>query len=128
MAKRLPEKQTEHDRVITASAKTWQKNPVYVVHTNPNGEQNFPVNGDQFPDVIITDSNNKLLAVEEIETEDSVTVEESQQWSEYSRFGVPMYLVVPFPKINEATSLTKNMVNIKIQGYYFENNEIKFAT
>lgn len=127
MTKRLPEKQSEHDRVIAASAKTWQKNPLYVVHTNPNGEQNFSVNGDQFPDVIITDSNNKLLAVEEIETEDSVAEEESKQWLTYSRFGVPLHLVVPAQKVNDAINLTRHMVNIKIQEYYIEDNEIKFS-
>jgi len=93
MAKRTKERQSEHDKVIEASASTWKRNPKNVVHTNPDGEQNFSVNEDSFPDVVITDRNNRLLAVEEIETKDTITDEEKSQWEEYAGFGVEFNLI-----------------------------------
>ena len=126
MANRTSDSQSEHDRVIEASAATWRRNQANVVHTNPNGKQNFSVNDSSFPDIVITDVNNRLLAIEEIETEDSVNQLESKQWTEYAGFGVKFNLVVPATKINEAYELIKPVGNIRIQGYSQRNGQIIF--
>ncbi len=108
----------EHDRIVGASAYTWIRDD-RIVHTNPGGFKNFSVNGESFPDVIVTSLQNQLIAVEEIETEDSVTDEESKQWIEYAAFGVSFNLIVPVGKLADAQILvnTKGIDNIRIQGY-----------
>jgi len=128
MTNRNPQKQSEHDKVAEASARTWRRNQDNVVYTNPNGQQNFSVGGDHFPDVVATDRNNRLVAVEEIETEDTVTIEESKQWKEYAGLGVKFNLVVPKEKTKDAFDLSRSIGNINIQGYYLENGEVRFYT
>jgi len=126
MIKRIKEKQSEHDRIIEASANTWRRDAENVVHTNPDGEQNFSVNEDSFPDVVITDQNNYLLVVEEIETEDTVTEEEKKQWEEYAGFGAKFNLVVPEAKLSDAFELIQSIDNMNIQGYRIKNGHIEF--
>lgn len=126
MEARLPQKQSEHDSVVEASAATYRKNPENVVHTNPGGEKNFSVNQDSYPDIVITDRIGNLVATEEIETEDSVVEGEVSQWEKYANFGVRFNLVVPAAEMNAATNLTRNIKNINVQGYSIENGEIRF--
>jgi len=66
MAERTDERQSEHDKVVEASATTWRKNQSNVVYTNPSGKQNFAVNRYSYPDVVVTDRNNRLVVIEEI--------------------------------------------------------------
>lgn len=115
--KRNNTKQTEHDKVVTASAATWQNKPGRVVHTNPGGDKNFSVNGDNYPDVVVVDNQNQLLAVEEIETEESVNQNEAEQWEKYSGFGVRLNLVVPESHVSEAQRLTSSISSVIVQGY-----------
>lgn len=84
------------------------------------------MNEDSFPDVIITDRNNTLIAVEEVETEDTVMEEEKQQWKEYAKFGVKFNLIVPEVKLSDALKLTYSINNVNVQGYRIINGEIKF--
>ena len=127
MENRVQKEKSNHDKVIEASAETWRKKPENVVHTNPSGQNNFSVNEDNFPDVVIVDSSNNLKAVEEIETESSVTEEEKTQWEKYASFGARFNLIIPTALVEKALKLTESISNVYIQSYHFVNGEIKFV-
>lgn len=127
MVHRSNEKQSEHDRVVEASAATWRRNSSRIVYTNPGSFKNYKVNQNSYPDVVVTDGSNNIIAVEEVETEDSVIKAEISQWGEYAGFGVKFNLIVPIGKVDDALSLTRNINNVSIQGYGIENGEIYFS-
>lgn len=114
-----------HDKIIKASANTYKKRRGIWIHVNPGEEKNFAVlsNDEEFyPDLVITDEENNLLIIEEIETDDSVNENEKSQWIKYASFGIEFRLVVPKSKLTEARNLTLGINNIEIQGYYFDLN------
>lgn len=124
---RIQQNWPEHDKVVEASANTWRQNSNQVAHTNPDGFKRFSVGETSFPDVVITDIQNRLLAVEEVETEDTLTEEGLDQWKEYSSFNVPLNLIVPAEKVLDAQTLISGIVNIKIQGYVIESGNVRFV-
>lgn len=122
---RFKKQQLIHDKVVKASANTYKIHEGVLIYINPSEEKNFFIlsNGEKFyPDVVITDEENRILTVEEIETDDSVNENEKSQWIKYASFGIKFRLVVPKSKLTEAKNLTLGINNIEIQGYYFDLN------
>lgn len=115
-----------HDKVVKAVANTYERRKGVLVYINPGEEKNFAVlsNDKEFyPDVVITDEEeNRLLIIEEIETDDSVNEDEKSQWIKYASFGTKFNLVVPKNKLTETRMLARGISNIEIQGYYFDPN------
>jgi len=126
MAKRTPEKQAEHDLVVNTSYKTWVDRGDVKAYANPGDMHNFSVAGVYYPDIVVTDLNNNFYLIEEVETEDTVTLEESQQWKVFAGFGVLLNLIVPQAKLEEAQQLIKGISNIRIQPYTINNGKIEF--
>jgi len=127
--KRTSEEQSIHDRVIAARAKEWQNYyPTYKIYANPDGEQNYSVGENQYPDIIILDEADEIVAIEEIETENSVTLEEGKQWRDYGQLGYILNLFVPVEKENRALEILKttpNMTtNIRIRKYVIVEGKV----
>lgn len=99
--------QSEHDRVVQASAETYTKKIAegFRVSTNPGSEHNVYLGSEsdpRYPDVVVWKPQSpggetgSTQIIEEIETADSVTEAEADQWVDYGRlFSGTFFLIVP---------------------------------
>lgn len=141
MAKRNNPMQSEHDKVLKASVDTYSEmlKKGYKVSINPGSEKNISVGSEsslQYPDVVVWKpyrsgaATGKAYIIEEIETSDSVTEEESKQWKDYSLLEIDKFiLVVPKKQVFQASQIVKKKeisVN-EIWYYYFKNNTVRFS-
>ena len=141
MKRRRLEWQSEHDAVVEASGRTYASWSArgYGIATNPGGSKNGfvgPPNKVRYPDVVIwkpesPNANTGTVAViEEVETEDSVTDEEADQWADYASLGIETFnLVVPRSKKLAAVEIIRKrgIVGItRVQGYYFQQGRVRF--
>ena len=126
MGVRTAEKQREHDLVASTSFKTWVDRIDVKAYANPGDEHNFSVAGTYYPDIVVTDLSNGLYLIEEVETDDTITEEESKEWHDFAGFGVLLNLIVPEEKLEEAKKLTADITNIRIQTYTFKNGRLEF--
>src|SRR2546427_12966390 len=105
MRNRRGDKQSEHDAVVSASARTYSgwANKGFKVSVNPNGQKNQFVgtSGSRlYPDVVVWEphssgsSSGKAHIIEEIETDDSVNEQEAAQWAEYGSLGISTFNLV----------------------------------
>jgi hypothetical protein len=78
-----------------------------------------------YPDMIVVDtSKNQAVILGEVETEDTVTVEHSSQWADYSSKCNTLYLYVPYASVATAKEIILRS-GIKIAGlrsYYFDQH------
>ncbi len=133
--------QGEHDAVVEASGRTYANWSAkgFGVATNPGPSKNRLVGSAdnlQYPDVIVWRPNSPgantgvAKIIEEIETEDSVTGDEADQWADYASLGVETFnLVVPVSKKTAAREIIrrKKIVGItRVQGYYFQHGQVRF--
>jgi hypothetical protein len=141
MGRRRSQGQSEHDAVVEASGRTYTSwsSRGFGVAVNPDGTKKQsvgPPNDLRYPDVIVWRpkspgaSTGTATVIEEIETEDSVTDEEADQWADYASLGVETFhLVVPVSKKPVAFEIIRRrkIVGIsKVQGYYFERGQVRF--
>jgi hypothetical protein len=141
MRDRLGEKQSEHDAVVSASARTYAgwANKGFKVSVNPNGQKNQFVGASEsplYPDVVIWEphssgsSSGKAHIIEEIETDDSVNEREAAQWSDYGSLGISTFnLVVPAGRQGDAHEIIrrKGIAGVtRVQGYHVRNGRIEF--
>lgn len=131
---------SEHDRIVRASAATYgdMVNKGYKVSVNPGGEKKQIVGPEfnpRYPDVVVWmpdsfgSTKGKAAIIEEIETADSVTDSEAEQWKDYGSLGVKFLLIVPKGYCEEALRLiTKYTANVsELWYYYYEYDSIKFG-
>jgi len=141
MRNRRGDKQSEHDAVVSASARTYSgwTNKGFKVSVNPNGQKNQFVGKSEsplYPDVVVWEphssgsSSGKAHIIEEIETDDSVNEQEAGQWSDYGSMGISTFnLVVPASRKNDAVEIIrrKGISGVtRVQGYYIRNGRIEF--
>jgi hypothetical protein len=133
--------QSEHDAVVEASGRTytdWSAKG-FGVATNPGPSKNRfvgPADNLRYPDVIVWRPNSLGAStgvakiIEEIETEDSVTGDEADQWADYASLGVETFnLVVPVSKKTAALEIIRRMKIVgvtRVQGYYFQQGQVRF--
>lgn len=113
-----PFTQFEHDQVVRASAETYNQlvQQGYKVAVNPGSEKNQQVGSGNYPDVIVWKPNpppnqtsGTAIIIEEIETEESVTQTEANQWKQFGQLSVSKFiLIVPATKAREALSLVQS--------------------
>lgn len=128
--------QLDHDDAVRASARTYgeMEKKGYKVGINPDGEKNVSVNS-HYPDVVVWKPDaiglgkGKTEIIEEIETADSVTDIEAEQWKAYGSLGVKFLLIVPKGYESETKALaSRKGANVsEFWVYYTENGTIKFA-
>jgi hypothetical protein len=63
------------------------------VRANYQGEQKHEFNG-KYPDLILA-NQGVVLAIMEVETEESITPEQADQWKELAGLGAKLILMVP---------------------------------
>ena len=114
MAKRMdPNEQSYHDRVVADLMHEYKYYPSGSrVIINPSSEHNKDING-YYPDVVCFDpSTNMTYVICEVETENSVNEQETQQWFKFAQLHTTFYLFVPDTCYSNALGLIKNH-NIK---------------
>ena len=133
--------QSEHDRVVRASANTYTDAGAkgFKISINPNGEKNFEIGSDsnnQYPDVCVWKPNSPgsnsgtVKVIEEIETEESVNETEAEQWKNYASLGIETFrLIVPKSKILTAKQIVekKKIAVTEIWHYTISNGSISFS-
>jgi hypothetical protein len=118
MARRTASSQSEHDRVIEAWAQIAARrfSGDVQVGTNPGDLRRIQVGPDddaRFPDILVwraeagdgRDGTAELVA--EIETADTLAVNEVSEWAAYGRLMVPFHLIVPVGSEEQAIRLLK---------------------
>lgn len=132
-------RQSEHDRVVLGSSKTYgeMESRGSKVSINPNGEKNRYVGGEsnpRYPDVIVWkpnfpgSSSGTAEIIEEVETADSMTRSESKQWKDYGSLGIKFILTVPKGYASIAADIVDSeKINVSEIWYYYSiNGNIKF--
>ena len=122
---RSQEQSELHDFVIEETVRNYYKeSSEYEIFTNKNGEKKKDVKG-FYPDIVIIDKSGQILVIEEIETKDSVNVDEkNRQWEVFSELGAKKFiLTVPKEKVHEAASLT-NGILCEIWFYEVKNRKL----
>jgi hypothetical protein len=140
MGTRYINSQTEHDKVVEASASTYSQltQQGYQVTTNPGNQHNRYVGVDPqlFPDVIVwkpdqTNPNKgQAIIIEEIETSETVNQNEVDQWRGFAALGVSKFiLIVPANNASEAHRLVQlnNIRVTEIWYYTIQNNQVYFT-
>jgi hypothetical protein len=124
MTTRHKDYQAVHDTIIQEAFNSLDK-VSHDVYINP-GTQNLTSVNSLYPDIIITakgDINVKFII--EVETQDSVNLNEIDQWKQYSQLGGIFYLLVPRDMKTTAEILCRqNEIKARIGIYYYENSKI----
>jgi hypothetical protein len=92
-----------HDRAVQAIAKQRfsypdKEKPDWKTWVNTKEEKTMGVkaNGNPvYPDIVVTDKENKAIIAGEIETEDTIDEDEAKQWHQYSDLCGTCYVYVP---------------------------------
>jgi hypothetical protein len=102
MAVRSFQNQDFHDTIIKTLKEIYSRRKDTIeVYINPGQEKNAALHG-IYPDIIVKNQRGYLIF--EVETLDSVTEDESNEWSNISTLGT-FYLVVPDSYQEDATKL-----------------------
>ena len=116
--------QTEHEQVIAARAK--QLGAFYRVLADPDVIRNTYTKGIH-PDIIVIDRMDRVVYVEEVESESSVTEEErNNRWTSYTALGYSFNLIVPRSQELKAKKLIKGLNIHKLYYYELTSFGIKF--
>jgi hypothetical protein len=111
---------TEHQQVV--SARVNRLRLFYRVHANV-GKHII----DTYPDIIVLDKKNRVLFIEQVETEHSITKHaKNKQWKRFTHLGYPFNLIVPKSKVMQAKELIKELSINKLYYYELVHVDIKF--
>lgn len=111
---------TVHQQVVTARVN--QLRLFYKVHANLVKHVI-----DAYPDIIVLDKKNKVLFIEQVATEHSVTKRtKDKQWKRFAHLGHPFNLIVPKSKVVQAKELIKELTINKLYYYELIHVDIKF--
>lgn len=90
----------------------------------------------QYPDVCVWkpsfpgSNSGDVSVIEEIETEESVTDNEAEQWKDYASLGIQMFrLIVPKSKVSTAKQIVekKKIAVTEIWSYTITNGTVSFS-
>jgi hypothetical protein len=124
MTTRHKDYQAVHDTIIQEAFNNLDK-VNHDVYINP-GTQNATSVNSLYPDIIITSKGDKNVKfIIEVETQDSINLNEVEQWKQYSQLGGIFYLLVPRDMKATAEILChQNEVKARIGIYYYESSRI----
>jgi hypothetical protein len=89
------------------------------VHTNPGNEKRFEIKG-YYPDVVFVNYGQIVLVVE-VETQETISEEEAEEWKDLSSLGAQLVLIVPKEMQNAAREICwKKGIAAKIKIGFFE--------
>jgi len=110
-----------HDKAVKNIARKRFDGVKYDVYTNPGSEKNASVGSETnptYPDIVVLEKGygrRTAIAIGEIETSDSITDNEADQWREYAATKIPFYLYIPAGNAQKTTDIL-NKKSIKISG------------
>jgi hypothetical protein len=111
---------TEHQQVVIARVN--QLRLFYKVHANLVKHV-----VDAYPDIIVLDKKNRVLFIEQVATEHSVTQRtKDKEWRHFARLGHPFNLIVPKSKLVRAKELVRELTINKLYYYELLHVDIKF--
>jgi len=113
VVKRTELSQKDHDELVAKIAKERFSYEDRTTYTNPDNEQNYAVDG-EYPDIVAAKSGSSPI-MGEVETEGSVSEEESEQWKKYAALNGCVYLYVPKSKVSDAKRIIKDK-EVRITG------------
>lgn len=127
MAKRTEERQEIHDTWVQRIAKIRfnfpnNDHPDWETYTN-HPDRTWGVENEEgeelYPDIVVVNTvDEKLIMIGEVETEDSVTEEEAEQWREYSEVVQPLFLYVSEGYCGDAKDFAEE-AEAEIEGFRF---------
>ncbi len=123
--------QEEHDSVIQASAETYNdyREEGFGVSINLHQRQCHDIGGGIFPDLVVWlpgGEYGKTIIIEEVETSESITKREAQQWKRYSKLGFTFYLIVPEDYVTKAQELIdEEGISVSALEYYHLGNDAR---
>jgi hypothetical protein len=126
MAVRSFQNQSFHDTVIETLKEIYNhRKETREVYINPGQEKNAALRG-IYPDIIVKTLTGYLIF--EVETYDSVTDNESNEWSNISTLGT-FYLVIPDSSQEDALKLLTRHLLKKVQlvTYKLSENKLVFS-
>ena len=119
-----------HDWVLEKTAQNFYNKDGQVIHKNPNQQKNADIDG-LYPDIIVSDGSWHVKIIDEIETKESITDSEAEQWKNFSKLNVGHFsLTVPQEKANELLQLlAKHSISVSSVWAYTIglNNTISFT-
>ena len=111
---------TEHQQVVLARVN--QLRLFYRVHANLVKHVI-----DAYPDIIVLDKKNKVLFIEQVATEHSITKSiKDKEWTRFARLGYPFNLIIPKSKIMQVKELIKELTINRLYYYELIHVDIKF--
>jgi len=99
---------SKHDKAVELIAAWLRTTSPVEVHTNPGRTKNHEVDG-RWPDLVCIEKISGSVAyVGEVETEESLTAKEAEQWKAYSWKGYGFSVFVPAGCCREARKLASD--------------------
>jgi hypothetical protein len=89
---KMPKEEFFHDWLVSYLQQRLAKD-YKEVRANYQAEQRHEFNG-RYPDLILA-NQGMVLAIMEVETEESITLEQAEQWKELASLGAKLILMVP---------------------------------
>ncbi|XOU94877.1 MAG: hypothetical protein ACNFW9_02300 [Candidatus Kerfeldbacteria bacterium] len=134
--------QNEHDQVIFASLKTYEKywKKGYIVSINPGNKLCHDVGGGHFPDLVVwkpngnidgTFNTNNTIIIEEVETNETINDVKAKQWEYYAKTGATFFLIVPRDCYEKTIKIVQGKgINVTMIQYYFfdAKGNVKFSS
>lgn len=127
MVYKTEERQEIHDKWVQRIAKIRfnfpnDDHPNWETYTN-HPDKTWAIENEEgeeiYPDIVVVDSEDeKPVMIGEVETEDSVTEEEAEQWREYSEAVQPLFLYVPEGYCADAKERAEE-AEAEIEGFRF---------
>lgn len=122
MATRNSSSQTLHDLVIQKAYDSLDKIS-HNVYKNPGSSRNIAVNG-YYPDIVITKIGSNIVEfIIEVETIDSITANEIEQWKKFSTLCSNFFLLVPTIAKQRITNLCiQKGIKVKVGTFSLNSN------
>lgn len=120
MARRLPDEQALHDRVIHAIFEKLSS-AGRIAETNPGPLRMISISG-YYPDVLaalVHERTDIVQAIYEVETWSTVEEKHAEhQWAAFAGLGVMFFLVVPDDTLDEAGRIVSHLgIEVKLVGF-----------
>ena len=119
MTTREAEEQKIHEDVIYL-LETQYRREYPNVFLNPENKKKAAVKSlDIYPDIIVSNRDKKIILIEEVETENTVSKEHaSKQWREYAKGRYRFIIRVPYEMKEKALKILEELgIKAEIKGY-----------
>jgi hypothetical protein len=119
MVTRITEEQRVHDDIIILIEKQYRKEYPYVFINLENKKKAVVKSLGIYPDIIIGNKDKKIILIEEVETESTVTKGHAmEQWRDYSKGRYGFIIRVPYGVQDKAAKIIEQLgIEAEIKWY-----------